>query len=979
MDGYGVVEAAVSTAVGNTTAEILIPESVSRFLRAPLKALLAADRFVFRSLPSYVLRITGIYAWLHIANNNLNEAGRGAGEQGPEVVDIPQGVMAFFAALRTAMSEAFHVSNVRSYGGMLYYITSRWAFVCMTLAIILNRVTVYAFPRRRLKFGWETRLALRLVPALLLCAQLIGLLQTIRCQNSPHFAKFRYGDTEITSPLDWHTDGGFLYDLSARLLFLSSDGASCRAVGMSQSDGPAAHYGSFSRLWPVYLSLCLCQFIDVIFSTMTKTTAQTEVGMSIFEHSLAFAEIETMVMTILGLGLFGKRTSGKPAPKVEVETNRNMTIVPVSAMTMALSDATSSLSGSRPIDRLNIPSEVLLICLLSCGNALTHQVIAIFDKQHKLRLINTAFWGSLYMASFFFAYFSHTPLEAVGGDDSSDFRFLSGLLHFPTVCIIGFVPHMLLLVGSFVCLSIYGIAISLNAINVKSPAAQQLTVAQRFQIANANLQAGIQSRSFELKLHEDFYTAICRVSWAMLMAASEAVFLHEGRAVEVRQLTWVEEDRIDEIAALRSGNGIPSSGFQIAEQYGRPGIETEQWKSGYGRERKLEQESQDEGKMGKTVLYPHPRTNGVGTLQRTTRFFLLYLFLRGVFFLLTGWTAYLCGIILDRIGITHRPRWLEHMVGKSLRRECEAQADSREAERVESAAKHSYETLWIGMNEGTERPEIDDLDIEPELRQQLAAELAEDEVENALDFKLYRWWTKGGWFGTVDSSGDYKPPLEDDFDDTTSVISMATTTDTTDDEQWESESDGRRTPTRHDPGLTSAISRVNTPIDAPMDVVELRRLLSPRSEQDRDDARILSAHLGESESSTILTRSRYRELQQSKQSRLLLAGRRPLHGSPNDPTNPRPLTAVEEAEVLETLILERRKGGAARDAQNSEEEEFRGPACVVCQSSPRTIISWPCRCLCLCDDCRVSLALRSTGKCVTCRRDVQGFVRLWIP
>ena len=56
-----------------------------------------------------------------------------------------------------------------------------------------------------------------------------------------------------------------------------------------------------------------------------------------------------------------------------------------------------------------------------------------------------------------------------------------------------------------------------------------------------------------------------------------------------------------------------------------------------------------------------------------------------------------------------------------------------------------------------------------------------------------------------------------------------------------------------------------------------------------------------------------------------------------------------------------------------------GPQCVVCQSAPRTVIVWPCRCLSLCDDCRVSLAMNNFDKCVCCRREVISFSRIFVP
>jgi hypothetical protein len=84
--------------------------------------------------------------------------------------------------------------------------------------------------------------------------------------------------------------------------------------------------------------------------------------------------------------------------------------------------------------------------------------------------------------------------------------------------------------------------------------------------------------------------------------------------------------------------------------------------------------------------------------------------------------------------------------------------------------------------------------------------------------------------------------------------------------------------------------------------------------------------------------------------------------------------------MLENLILSRRLADQrAQHPEAAESDHSEGPQCVVCQCQPRSIIAWPCRCLCVCEDCRVSLAMNNFASCVTCRREVHGFVRLWVP
>jgi hypothetical protein len=54
-----------------------------------------------------------------------------------------------------------------------------------------------------------------------------------------------------------------------------------------------------------------------------------------------------------------------------------------------------------------------------------------------------------------------------------------------------------------------------------------------------------------------------------------------------------------------------------------------------------------------------------------------------------------------------------------------------------------------------------------------------------------------------------------------------------------------------------------------------------------------------------------------------------------------------------------------------KEDDAGPPMCVVCASSPRDVILWPCRCLAMCDDCRANLASRAAASrhaCPCCRQ-----------
>jgi hypothetical protein len=266
------------------------------------------------------------------------------------------------------------------------------------------------------------------------------------------------------------------------------------------------------------------------------------------------------------------------------------------------------------------------------------------------------------------------------------------------------------------------------------------------------------------------------------------------------------------------------------------------------------------------------------------------------------------------------------------------------------------------------------VDVEAEMRRRLRGTGESDEQE--LDSNLYSWWLNGGWFGVDDSSGDFRPPVEYDEDDITSVISISSETN---DQGWESDDksdSGRRTPTQRSP----QISRETSPlVDTPLSRTDLARLLDPKTPEQRAEAQSLAAHFA---SDTILTRSKYRELHQRERAKVLTSTRHRPMGPPS-----RTLSSEEEAEILEHLIISRRAFHTAA-SPNTEPASWAegasgmgegGPQCVVCQSAPRSIIVWPCRCLSLCDDCRVSLAMKNFETCTCCRGRVSSFSRIFVP
>lgn len=143
-----------------------------------------------------------------------------------------------------------------------------------------------------------------------------------------------------------------------------------------------------------------------------------------------------------------------------------------------------------------------------------------------------------------------------------------------------------------------------------------------------------------------------------------------------------------------------------------------------------------------------------------------------------------------------------------------------------------------------------------------------------------------------------------------------------------------------EPHRSSRSSREATPL---LDPMRLAALLDPQCPEDRASARLLARHLA---APTPLTRRQYSATQ---------------------------LSGIAEEAALESILLHR------RGESTSSETEAGAPLCVVCQSEPRTVIVWPCRCLSLCEDCRVCLAMNNWSSCVTCRGKCVGYSRVYVP
>jgi len=870
------------------------------------------------------------------------------------------------------LASRFSLEGARSLGTVFSYATSKWALCCIVMAIVLNRTMIYASTRRNLTLPWKVRFALRLVPILLLMAQARSFLQSIQCQTSPDFSILRWNNASKTSDLMFTQNGGLLHTLSSTLLFGANDEDSCLAVRMipptvnesNTTESPTPELtGSLSLLWPLFKTFSFSQLVETLSCAVQGRQVAAETGMTLFEHSLAFAEAEGNIGQQLGWGSFG-------GTKTRTASSGDGTKI---AITRAMI-----------MKRVNTTPEVLLVGFLSAMNHLSSHILGIFNLQGRLRLLNTGFWGLAFMAAIVWS------MSTFSIDDLPN----QSLLRFPTVCIVGFIPHVLVLFGIIACSIIYRAALVLSALSPPDPQDAFLetqlddspqtssTFIKRFIAAHHNMQANVPLSSIRISMHMDFYTALLRTGFSIMTMASEAVYLNESRGVSIKQRTWLEEDRLREIEArgaqwlgpsFRTHDPDSASSDGLADNIGlvaakdQPMDLLQKSSSGYAREMTAKKV---------TKLKGHDRSvrDGIGATERSGRWIMALEFFLGINRLLLSWWASLILKLLAKVGLQTRPSWLLWLVRRP-------KTGALQAKMPESTPDSL--NFWLLNNDGElTLPKDEHVDVEVEMRRRLRASGVhwDDGEEKKLDENLYGWWLSGGWWGSDDNSGSFVPDQKEQDDDLTSVISFATTAD---EQEWESDAsndDGQRTPTQGFPHFARELSPLT---DTPLNPTDLAQLLHPKTPEQRAEAQTLAAHLA---NDNIVTRSRYRDLTQRERTRVLTST---LHRPPNftQSSSNGKLTPEEEAQILEHLIITRRDFRNATSASDQPTSWARGasgmgeggPQCVVCQSSPRSIIVWPCRCLSLCDDCRVTLAMNNFDKCVCCRRDVASFSRIFVP
>lgn len=607
------------------------------------------------------------------------------------------------------------VMKIKNFGGIFSYLTSRWALATFAAAIILNRTQFYASSREPLRMRFFVRLAIYAIPIMTFVIQAMYVLQAMKCQTSPDYSSMRYGDPLKRLSIDFAGEGGFLYNLSSTLLFWQDDATSCAAGQMSYAsvNDKSELRGSMSLLFQFFLTLCMSQMFESMFCALQGKTPLPETGMTIFEHSLAFAECEAMISSALGFGFFG-------FPKSDAKDSTGA------------SGPLASMTRNQVLQRLNVPPEVLLVCLISCFSHLSSALLAVSGKRNKVRLVNTGIWSCSYMLAFIWTFQKviTSPIESAAD---------LGVLRFPTVCVVGFIPHMLILVGIITCTCIYAVAFLVTMLAAPEETARGFSLRARFAYACQNLQANVQVSSgspIRIKMSEDFYTTLLKIGFSILTAASEAVLLNEGNRLHVAQMTWLERKRIDELASgvdLRRRLEVPTE--LLDDDIARNVTFTDESNpalgpSPYARERKSKPKTPNQHQeIGNA-------DGGLGMNQRRSRMQLTVSFVSNIFWLIILIQAQCVLSILQTFRIGRRPRWLLKAAGVSR-----GQAGQIPGGTVPTTTIRKVS--MIGPNGEVIIPRDENVDVEAEMRRRWPNPETR-EGEETLSEGIYQWWQVGG-------------------------------------------------------------------------------------------------------------------------------------------------------------------------------------------------------------------------------------------
>ncbi|ODQ79422.1 hypothetical protein BABINDRAFT_167286 [Babjeviella inositovora NRRL Y-12698] len=170
------------------------------------------------------------------------------------------------------------VPEQSSFYGFLYYCISSYAFLCMIMAIVINRTTVFASTRDHRKLPRGSLCVLRI----------LAIVPLIFCLNNLLIALKFYspGWGRVLQPVTMFDYDGLSYGNSSYMHPFEPLKGMMVPKHDFRPGGPTTDF-----FWPLYLSICWSQYLEVFISVASSVRVpNTETGLTLFELSLVFQE-----------------------------------------------------------------------------------------------------------------------------------------------------------------------------------------------------------------------------------------------------------------------------------------------------------------------------------------------------------------------------------------------------------------------------------------------------------------------------------------------------------------------------------------------------------------------------------------------------------------------------------------------------------------------------------------------------------------
>ncbi|KAK6453848.1 uncharacterized protein RJT20DRAFT_131293 [Scheffersomyces xylosifermentans] len=490
------------------------------------------------------------------------------------------------------------------------------------------------------------------------------------------------------------------------------------------------------------------------------------------------------------------------------------------------------------------------------------------------------------------------------------------ILQFPTILIMTFTPQVLVLSIIFISAAIFSGAIIANGFRL-----EDLNYASFFLYEGNGEDSDFSSRNFNVSLSDDFYTALLNIGVLAITSAGKSSYITELSLVTLDSETWLERSLWEKakLAAKSLGKSSQTMDHQDLISYFK-----ENGLTGY--DNIIDKPSQ-RLITGSTI---EEETQDPSDSRRMSVFKRRFVFTKEI---VVDFSDLIYGLLTDKLMLSVIPKlFRKHVLRQEIK--CTAPKSGPETAIEFGQRKRSvppYLRKYAKRRGGSEFTEA----TKPANR---IEEIDEDIEEKYLDL------LNGELLPEVDTSEDFNVVYysDSDYESETDVVEVI-------------------------PSTPSQRGRIPLAAEEPQSLIALNELITPEefsAMMSSSNFNILQHHLNR-DNSGILTRARFNKL--VRHSEGLASGvTGALVSADKD----------ESLKLLELIVAKRAEKTKKKDEDDTFADRFD---CVICQTNPREIITWPCKCFAICESCRLSLVSKGIEGCVCCRRDVEGVSKVFIP